>query len=257
MLPFPNRRASGAEFRDCSERTGDFDEHSRASGEQEAGAPSQPSPAALYSRWLYSFWDGLSNTEDRRSLRDGVELLQATIDTERLHREMKFPYRLRMVSITTRVAVGGLGALIVVLTGCGPTPAGSGELVGRMMGISDVEGMSDYAIGGGELAILPVDVMEGPFWALTGAEPTDDPEEWRYLVGALSESDVFELGGTVASIEEDGDFRVTAPPGEYAVCYWLPRSRDRVSGCSHLELPPHGELMATWGEGGFGMTVKK
>jgi hypothetical protein len=30
-------------------------------------------------------------------------------------------------------------------------------------------------------------------------------------------SDISELGGTVTPIEDDGDFSVTAPPGEYAI----------------------------------------
>lgn len=162
-----------------------------------------------------------------------------------------------MVSIAARVGAVGVVALTMGLTACEPTPAGSGGLVGRMMGISDVAGTSDYAIGGGGLAILPIEVMEGPFWEVTGAQPIADPQEWNYLGGRLSESDVSQLGGMVTPIEEDGDFRITAPPGEYAVCYWLQRIGGEISGCSRLELPHGGELMASWGEAGFEIAVRE
>jgi len=58
--------------------------------------------------------------------------------------------------------------------------------------------------------------MDGPFWELTGAEPVADPHAWAGLVVPLSEADVSELGGTVTSIDENGDFRITARPGKYA-----------------------------------------
>ena len=73
----------------------------------------------------------------------------------------------------------------------------------------------------------------------------------------LSESDVSELGGTVTPVEEDGDFRITAPPGKYAVCYWADGIGGGVAGCSDLELPREGELAAFWGEAGFYIAVKE
>jgi len=63
--------------------------------------------------------------------------------------------------------------------------------------------------------------------------------------------------GAVAAIEEDGHFRITAAPGEYAVCYWLQRIGGGVSGCADLELPREGELAAYYGEAGFHITVKE
>jgi hypothetical protein len=162
-----------------------------------------------------------------------------------------------MIPAACRVAiVGGLLTLALgLLTACGPSPAGSGGLVGRMTGISDLGGVPDYPIGGGGLAILPIAVMDRPFWELTGAEPIADPQEWVSVGGTLSESDVSELGGTVTPIEEDGDFRITAQPGEYAICYWLQRIGGGVSGCSELELPREGELAAYYGEAGFHIVV--
>jgi hypothetical protein len=126
-----------------------------------------------------------------------------------------------------------------------------------MTGISDVGGVPDYPIGGGGLAILPIAVMDGPFWELTGAEPIADAQEWVSVVGTLSESDVSELRGTVAPIEEDGEFRITAQPGEYAICYWLQRIGGGVSGCAELELPREGELAGYYGEAGFHLAVKE
>lgn len=164
-----------------------------------------------------------------------------------------------MIPAAGRVAIAG-GVLTLVmglLTACGPDPAGSGGLVGRLTGTSDVAGQpGGYAIGGGGLAILPIAVMDGPFWELTGAEPIADPQEWAYLGATLSESDVSELGGTVTPIEKGGDFRITAPPGQYAICYWSDGIGGVVTGCSDLELPREGELAAYWGEAGFNIAVK-
>jgi hypothetical protein len=164
-----------------------------------------------------------------------------------------------MIPATGRVFIAGgvLTLALGLLTACGPSPAGSGGLVGRMTGISDVGGVPDYPVGGGGLAILPIAIMDELFWELTGEEPVADPQEWVSVVGTLSESDVSELGGTVAPIEEDGDFRITAPPGEYAICYWMQRIGGRVSGCADLELPREGELAASYGEAGFYITVKE
>lgn len=164
-----------------------------------------------------------------------------------------------MIPAAGRVAImGGVLTLALgLLAACGPSPAGSGGLVGRMSGVSDVGEGGEYAVGGGGLAILPIAVMDGPFWELTGEEPVADPQEWAFVGGTLSESDVSELGGTVAPIEEDGDFRITAPPGEYAVCYWMQRVGGGVSGCSDFELPREGELAAYYGEAGFHIAVKE
>lgn len=165
-----------------------------------------------------------------------------------------------MIPRAGRVATAG-GVLTLALglfTACGPSPAGSGGLVGHMSGTSDVAGQRGLSsVSGGGLAILPIAVMNGPFWELTGAEPLADPQAWAGLIVSLSESDVAELGGTVALIDEDGDFRITAPLGEYAICYWSQRIGNRISGCSDLELPHEGELQASYGEGGFGVTVKE
>ncbi|HYI32693.1 MAG TPA: hypothetical protein VEX88_04440 [Glaciibacter sp.] len=156
------------------------------------------------------------------------------------------------------IAGGVLTLALGLLTACGPSPAGSGGLVGHVSGTSDVAGQPGApAASGGGLAILPIAVMDGPFWELTGVEPLADPQEWAELVVPLSKSDVSELGGTVTPIDEDGDFRVTVQPGEYAVCYWPGEIGRRVNGCADLEVPREGELAALWGEGGFDIAVKE
>lgn len=165
-----------------------------------------------------------------------------------------------MISAARRAALAGsvLALALGLLTACGPDPVGSGGLVGRLTGTSDVEGVpGGYAIGGGGLAILPIAVMDGPLWELTGAEPLANPREWATLGMTLSQSDVSELGGTVTRIEEDGDFRITAPSGEYAICYWQQRIGGEASGCADLALPREGKLAASWGEAGFHIAVKE
>jgi hypothetical protein len=163
-----------------------------------------------------------------------------------------------MIPTAGRMAISGvvLTLALGLLTACGPTPAGSGGLVGRMSGLDDT-GLGAYPVGGGGLAILPIAVMDGPFWELIGLEPITDPRQWSFLGATLSESDVSELGGTVTHIEEDGDFRITDPPGEYAICYWPQGIGGGVGGCSDLELPREGELAATYSEAGFHIAVKE
>lgn len=156
-------------------------------------------------------------------------------------------------------AAGILTLAVALLAGCAtaaPNPTGSGGLVGRMSGTSDVEGQpGDPAAGGGGLAVIPVAAMDGPFWQLTGEEQVADPREWSYLTPQLSEEQVTELGGAVALIDGTGAFRVIVPAGEYAVCYWPGDVGGRVTGCDAIDLPAEGELDATWGEAGFHISV--
>lgn len=162
-----------------------------------------------------------------------------------------------MIHTAGRVAISGVTVMLVLglLTACGPNPAGSGGLVGQLKGVDDT-GAGEYAIGGGGLAVIPVEAMDGPFWDLTGLEPIDDPEQWGNVVTKLSEADVAELGGTTSVIEEDGDFRVTSPPGEYVVCRWRSGIGGKVVGCAYLKLPREGELAAYWNDGGFGIFAR-
>lgn len=159
-----------------------------------------------------------------------------------------------------RQAVTGaaLSLAMGVLAACGPNPAGSGGLVGHMSGTSDVAGQpGDPAVAGGMLAIVPIAAMDGPFWDLTGGDPVANPLAWSHLTAQLSQTQVTRLGGTVARIDRDGDFRVKAPPGEYAVCYSPTPGGSRIWGCSAVKLPGQGELKAFWGEAGFHIEVAK
>ena len=166
-----------------------------------------------------------------------------------------------MRSAAGRHALAGaaLSLAMGVLAACGsdaPDPAGSGGLVGHMSGTSDVAGQpGDPAVGGGGLAVIPIAVMDGPFWDLTAEEPVANPLAWSHLTPQLSQAQVTQLGGKVASIDGDGDFRLHVRPGEYAVCYWRDGIGGRIAGCSAVELPTEGELEATRGEAGFHIGV--
>lgn len=103
--------------------------------------------------------------------------------------------------------------------------------------------------------MIPMAAMDGPFWELTDEDRVADPRAWSYLTPQLSRSRVIQLGGTVASIDGDGDFRLHVRPGEYAVCYWPHGAGGRTTGCSAVELPSEGELKATFGEAGFHIGV--
>ena len=157
------------------------------------------------------------------------------------------------------LACAALALALGVLAACGsnrPDPAGSGGLVGHMSGTSDVAGQPGLgSIGGGGLAVIPIAAMDGPFWELTGEKPVANPPAWSHLTPQLSQAQVARLGGTVASIDGDGDFRLHVDPGEYAVCYWRNGTGGRVTGCSAVALPPEGELKATRGEAGFHIGV--
>lgn len=135
-------------------------------------------------------------------------------------------------------------------------PVVSGGLVGHMSGTSDVAGQpGDPALGGGRLAVIPVEAMDDRFWGLTGQERVDDPRGWSYLAFPLSEAQVAELGGTVVPIDDAGGFRVAVPPGEYGVCRWPDEVGGGVTGCDAVDLPAEGELEATDGEAGFRIDV--
>lgn len=164
----------------------------------------------------------------------------------------------RTLSARRRALTGATLALLTgALVACGPSPAGSGGLVGHISGTSDVAGQSgDPALGGGALTVIPIAAMDRPFWELTGEEPVVNPLAWSHLTPRLSRADVVRLGGTVASIDEDGDFRLHVPPGEYAVCYAPGGVGGRSAGCSAVVLPAEGELRATRGEGGFHIGVE-
>jgi len=167
-------------------------------------------------------------------------------------------------SVAGRRALAGavLSLAVPLLAACGPDPAGSGGVVGHMSGTSDVAGLpGNPDIGGGGLAVIPIAAMDGPFWELTGAERVADPQAWVNLAPQLSEAQVVQMGGTVAPIEDDGDFRLIVPPGEHLVCYWsgdMPGDiGGTVWGCAAVELPTEGELKASWGEGGFHIGVAR
>lgn len=137
-----------------------------------------------------------------------------------------------------------------------PDPAGSGGLVGHLSATSDVAGQDgDPAVGGGGLAVIPIAAMDGPFWDLAGQEPITDPRGWSYLVFQLDEAQVAELGGTVVPIDDDGDFRITVPPGDYGVCRWPEEIGGAVTGCDAVDLPAEGKLEGTVGEAGFRIRV--
>lgn len=155
-------------------------------------------------------------------------------------------------------ALAGAALLLAlsVLAACGPNPAGSGGLVGHMSGTSDVAGQpGDPDVGGGVLAVIPIAAMDGPFWDLTGEDPLANPLAWSHLAAQLSQAQVARLGGEGATIEDDGDFRVKAPSGEYAVCYWPSPAASQIWACSAVELPTEGELEASWDEAGFHIGV--
>jgi hypothetical protein len=157
--------------------------------------------------------------------------------------------------LRTGLACTALSLAMGLLAACGsdsPDPAGSGGMVGHMAGTSDVEGQpGDPAIGGGGLAVIPIAAMDGPFWDLTEQERVADPRGWAHLVLSLSVAHVSRLDGTALPIDDDGDFRVEVPPGEYAVCYWSSEIGGRVTGCDAVGLSAEGELAASRGEGGF------
>jgi hypothetical protein len=149
-----------------------------------------------------------------------------------------------------------LTCLLAACGSSGPDPVGSGGLVGHVSGTSDVAGQwGDPAVGGGGLAVIPIAAMDGPFWELTGKEQVADPLAWSHLTPNLSRAQVIQLGGTVASIDADGDFRLHLRPGEHAVCYWPHGTGGRTTGCAAAELPAEGELRATFGEAGFHIDV--
>ena len=158
------------------------------------------------------------------------------------------------MAVSTVLVIGGS---LLVACASAPDPAGAGGLVGQMTGTSDVEGQpGDPAVGGGGLAAVPMSAMHEEFWRVVGQGPVTDAREWSTLPYDLTQSDVVGLGGVVAEIDEDGEFRLHAPAGEYAVCYWPAGVQgSTATGCDAVDLPGEGVLDAFFGEAGFQIGV--
>ena len=62
-------------------------------------------------------------------------------------------------------------------------------------------------------------------------------------------------GGEVAEVDGGGRFTV-ATSGDAVVCRLVDGTRGTVArGCDELTLPVRGTVRATWGEGGFHVSV--
>ena len=68
-------------------------------------------------------------------------------------------------------------------------------------------------------------------------------------VYTLADDELAALGGERAEMV-DGQVTFRVPEGRYVVCM----STGGMSGCHLAEMPAHGSLEASWGEGGFGIS---
>lgn len=150
------------------------------------------------------------------------------------------------------------GSALALLAGCSPgEPPGEGGVAGSLVGKDDT-GRPDSRGTDGTSSIVVVPGASGP-QVFPDAERASTDEQLRYLHGRIDLERVRrDLGGLVFPIDEDGLFRLHAPAGPAVVCL-VRRSPTGVQvawGCGYVDLPATGRMSASWGEGGFGVTVE-
>ncbi|WP_315098910.1 hypothetical protein [uncultured Cellulomonas sp.] len=139
-------------------------------------------------------------------------------------------------------------AAVLVVAVCAACAGPVQGVQGRLVGIDDT-GLSDHAIEEGWVAALP-GVTAADLW------PDLPDGELRYAAGRLEAGDVTAAGGVVAPVGGGGRFSLDVPAGPTLVC-WARGTVDELStsGCGELDLPEDGRVRATFGEGGFSVSV--
>lgn len=131
----------------------------------------------------------------------------------------------------------------------------SGGLRGKAVTVSDVEGTSDYPVEKGFVAAVPIERVR-ELWVAGGVAPS--PKEPQHASFALGRPAFEELGGAIATLDDDGSFVLAAPTGPHVLCLVVPTFAGRlegVQGCAEATLPATGSLRLTTGEAGLQATV--
>lgn len=148
----------------------------------------------------------------------------------------------------TLVALSLLGAISWLVYFIYPPP-GSGGITGKYWSIDDT-GLPDRIARSGTFLVVP-GVTVADIWPKETADlpgPSYNYFSADYDFRQLREA----YGATLAEVQFNGRFRIHAPAGPVVVCRVDPSNY----GCREFDLPQHGSLRATSGEGGFWIGVK-
>ena len=151
----------------------------------------------------------------------------------------------RLVGAATAVL---LTVPVAALAGCG----GPDRLEGKVVAVDDT-GKGDRPLGGGWVAAFGDDALLG---FLSGAG-IDVPStgDLPYVGGRVLHDDVTSAGGSLASIDADGTFALTAT-GRHTVCRLVEAPQvDVLKGCAVVDLPAKGRLRLSVGEAGLRATL--
>lgn len=139
------------------------------------------------------------------------------------------------------IAVGSWLAYLAV----DPPPPGRGGVTGAFLAVDDT-GLPDSRIGHARLLVVPGATITqvwpnlGPDVDMTGVIQRFDPED-------LAER----FGAQLITTASNGRFRITTGPGPTVMCQVFTGEWSETTGCSDLDLPERGKMVAAWGEVGF------
>ena len=154
-----------------------------------------------------------------------------------------------MTSPTHRLRVAAATAVLLAVplaavAGCG----GPDHLEGKVVALGTT-GKDAKPLGGGWVAVFEDDALLG---FLSGAG-IDVPSagDLPYVGGRVLHDDVTAAGGSLATVDADGRFALTAT-GRHTVCRLAEAPQvDILKGCAVVDLPAKGTLELTVGEKGL------
>lgn len=137
--------------------------------------------------------------------------------------------------------------MLVTLLLLATTACGEGGLSGRSVLVDDT-GRDDSPDGGGWVLALPAD-RAADLWSAVGGRP-DDLRHARFPVDEATAEDV---GGVLVEVSDDGEYSLE-DAGPTLLCRVPPEGS--AYGCAEIDLPATGEVVTSFGEGGFSAQVE-
>ncbi len=146
------------------------------------------------------------------------------------------------------VAAAGPALLLVLaltgVAGCG----GPDGLEGTVVSADDTGGHG-RPLGGGWVAVFGDDALR-EFLSGSGID-VPGSADLPYVGGRVLHDDVTRSGGSLATIDRDGEFTLTLA-GRHTVCRLVEAPQvDIVKGCAVVDLPSKGKLKLSVGEAGL------
>ena len=140
--------------------------------------------------------------------------------------------------------------LVLATAGCGEggERSGTAGVDGRNVRVDDT-GRDDTADGGGWMLVLPA-ARAGDLWDAVG-EP--EPDDLRFARFTVDRETARAAGGSLVAVDDDGDY-VVGSTGRTLLCRVPPEGS--AYGCAEVALPARGDVVTSFGEGGFTARVQ-